>query len=58
MILYQTFVSVGSSEGAGSGLVVRLGCSHVSEWIDAIGAKWEARLQRLKDFVENDDEPL
>lgn len=27
----------------------------VSEWIEAIGAKWDERLQRLKDLVENDD---
>ncbi len=28
----------------------------VSEWIDALGATWDARLQRLKDLVEGDDE--
>ena len=27
----------------------------VSEWIEAIGAKWDERLQRLKDLVENDE---
>jgi predicted transcriptional regulator len=27
--------------------------SEVSAWIESIGAKWDARLQRLKDFVEN-----
>ena len=28
----------------------------VSEWIDALGATWDARLQRLKDLVEGDDD--
>lgn len=28
----------------------------VSAWIDAIGAQWETRLARLKDFVESEDE--
>lgn len=27
----------------------------VNDWIKAIGATWEARLQRLKDFVESDE---
>lgn len=26
----------------------------VSAWIEAIGAKWDERLQRLKDLVEDD----
>jgi len=26
----------------------------VSEWIEAIGVKWDERLQRLKDLVEDD----
>ena len=27
----------------------------VSAWIDAIGAQWDERLLRLKNFVENND---
>lgn len=27
----------------------------VSDWIEAIGAKWDERLQRLKELVENDE---
>jgi predicted ArsR family transcriptional regulator len=26
----------------------------VSEWVEVIGAKWDERLQRLKDLVETD----
>jgi DNA-binding transcriptional ArsR family regulator len=29
----------------------------VSAWIEAIGAKWDERLQRLKELVENDIQP-
>ena len=28
--------------------------NNVTTWIDAVSAKWDARLLRLKDFVEND----
>src|SRR5215510_13487779 len=28
----------------------------VSSWIEAIGAKWDERLQRLKNLVESDEE--
>ena len=28
----------------------------VSSWIAAIGAKWDERLQRLKDLIESDEE--
>jgi len=28
----------------------------VSAWIEALGAKWDARLQRLKELVESDED--
>jgi DNA-binding transcriptional ArsR family regulator len=28
----------------------------VNEWVERIGALWDARLQRLKDFIENDED--
>jgi DNA-binding transcriptional ArsR family regulator len=30
--------------------------NRVSSWIDGVGTKWEERLQRLKTFVESDQE--
>jgi predicted transcriptional regulator len=29
---------------------------NVSAWIESIGALWEGRLQRLKDFVESEEQ--